>query len=197
MSSSPTSKRMTTQGDTMYITPTTQDQHERLAIDRWQLDPSLSTLAFRARTFWGLQTVGGHFDQFAGHLEVDELGLRSMRLTIDADSLATGNGAATSTCAPPTSSTATVDARLGRPRARWGPGASLPLSAPTCAGLSSRVAALHDLLNLGRDPDGARTDPRHRDAALPGCVRAVGGRRVRVPALQPSPLKLAPPRRRI
>lgn len=39
----------------------------------------------------GLQTVHGHFDRFVGELEVDELGGRSLRLSIDADSLTTGN----------------------------------------------------------------------------------------------------------
>jgi polyisoprenoid-binding protein YceI len=76
----------------MNITPITQDNHTNLALERWQLDPSLSTVAFRARSFWGLQKVRGRFDHFVGHLEVDDVGRRSMRLTIDADSLATGNG---------------------------------------------------------------------------------------------------------
>ena len=42
------------------------------------------------KTFWGLLTVRGHFDRFSGSYEVGPDGA-TIELTIDADSLDTGN----------------------------------------------------------------------------------------------------------
>ncbi|HEY5318021.1 MAG TPA: YceI family protein [Solirubrobacteraceae bacterium] len=69
----------------------TENRRERLTAERWELDPSLSQVAFRVRTFWGLVPVRGRFDRFRGHLEVDDLGRRSIWLSIAADSLSTRN----------------------------------------------------------------------------------------------------------
>jgi len=57
----------------------------------WQLDPAQSTAEFRVKHFWGLITVVGHFDRFDGSLEIDADGARRIALTIQADSLDTGN----------------------------------------------------------------------------------------------------------
>jgi polyisoprenoid-binding protein YceI len=57
----------------------------------WQLDPAQSTAEFRVKHFWGLITVVGHFDRFDGSLEIGAEGTYRIALTIDADSLDTGN----------------------------------------------------------------------------------------------------------
>ena len=57
----------------------------------WQLDPAQSTVEFRVKHFWRLITVVGHFDRFDGNLEIDADGTHRIALTIDADSLDTGN----------------------------------------------------------------------------------------------------------
>ena len=60
-----------------------------LASGVWHLDPSRSSVEFHVRHFYGLVTVKGHFDRYEG-----TLGLASqpaVQLTIDADSLDTGN----------------------------------------------------------------------------------------------------------
>ena len=67
---------------------------------------------------------------------------------------------------------------LDAPSARW-------------TGSKSRVSGFHDLRNLRRDPDGGRAHPRHRHAALPRDTCAPWRRRIRVPALQPSPTRIA------
>src|SRR6516164_3603105 len=55
----------------------------------WRLDRRRSTVEFRARHFWGLGTVKGHFDDYDGRLD---LGADpAVELTIDAASLQTGN----------------------------------------------------------------------------------------------------------
>ncbi len=43
-------------------------------------------------TFWGLSTVVGHFDRFDGFYGRDSEDVIAIELTIDADSLDTGNG---------------------------------------------------------------------------------------------------------
>ncbi len=53
----------------------------------WELDPAESTAEFRARTFWGLVGVRGHFGRLAGAVEPDG----RLELLIDAASLDTGN----------------------------------------------------------------------------------------------------------
>jgi polyisoprenoid-binding protein YceI len=56
---------------------------------RWRIDPERSSVEFRVRTFWGLMTVNGRFDRYDGTLDLaDE---PAIELTIDADSLDTGN----------------------------------------------------------------------------------------------------------
>jgi polyisoprenoid-binding protein YceI len=55
----------------------------------WQLDPQRSSVEFRARHFWGLGTVKGHFDDYDGRLELGAG--HAIELTIDAASLQTGN----------------------------------------------------------------------------------------------------------
>jgi polyisoprenoid-binding protein YceI len=55
----------------------------------WQLDPGRSRVEFRARHFWGLMTVTGHFDEFHGRLDLSED--PAIKLTIEAASLQTGH----------------------------------------------------------------------------------------------------------
>jgi polyisoprenoid-binding protein YceI len=57
---------------------------------RWTVDASESSVEFDVRTFWGLMTVHGRFDRFDGSYEVGPAGT-TIELTIDADSLDTGN----------------------------------------------------------------------------------------------------------
>jgi len=57
---------------------------------RWVVDADESVVEFFVRTFWGLATVRGRFDRFDGSFEVGPDGSR-IDLTIDADSLDTGN----------------------------------------------------------------------------------------------------------
>ena len=56
---------------------------------RWQLDPQRSRVEFRARHFWGLMTVKGHFDDYEGRLDLSAD--PAIELTIDAASVETGN----------------------------------------------------------------------------------------------------------
>jgi polyisoprenoid-binding protein YceI len=58
---------------------------------RWAVDPRRSTVEFRVPTFWGLSTVAGHFDHFEGPYRSDGDDVPAVDLTIDADSLDTGN----------------------------------------------------------------------------------------------------------
>jgi polyisoprenoid-binding protein YceI len=58
---------------------------------RWAVDPRRSTVEFRVPTFWGLSTVVGHFDHFEGSYGRDGDEVPAVELTIDADSLDTGN----------------------------------------------------------------------------------------------------------
>jgi polyisoprenoid-binding protein YceI len=56
---------------------------------RWQLDPQRSSVAFRTGHLWGLIKVKGHFDGFAGRLDLSAD--PAIELTIDAASVHTGN----------------------------------------------------------------------------------------------------------
>ena len=56
---------------------------------RWRIDPARSSVEFRARTFWGLKTVKGHFERYDGSLDLQ--GTPAVDLTIDAASLDTAN----------------------------------------------------------------------------------------------------------
>jgi len=57
---------------------------------RWAVDPDESFVEFSVKTFWGLTTVRGRFDRFDGSYEAGPDGT-TIELTIDADSLDTGN----------------------------------------------------------------------------------------------------------
>jgi polyisoprenoid-binding protein YceI len=58
---------------------------------RWSVDDAESSVEFAVKTFWGLTTLRGRFDRFDGTYEVRPGGAK-IELTIDADSLDTGNG---------------------------------------------------------------------------------------------------------
>jgi polyisoprenoid-binding protein YceI len=55
----------------------------------WQLDPGRSSVEFRARHFWGLATVEGHFGDYQGRLDLSAD--PSIELTLEAASVQTGN----------------------------------------------------------------------------------------------------------
>jgi polyisoprenoid-binding protein YceI len=57
----------------------------------WTVDPDASSVEFDVKTFWGLATVHGSFDRFEGSYDTGPAGA-TIELTIDADSLDTGNG---------------------------------------------------------------------------------------------------------
>ncbi|HEX6662501.1 MAG TPA: YceI family protein [Gaiellaceae bacterium] len=58
---------------------------------RWAVDPRRSTVEFRVPTYWGLSTVVGHFDHYEGSYGRDDDDVPAIDLTIDAESLDTGN----------------------------------------------------------------------------------------------------------
>jgi polyisoprenoid-binding protein YceI len=57
---------------------------------RWSVDDAKSSVEFAVKTFWGVTTVRGRFDRFGGWYETGPDGT-TMELTIDADSVDTGN----------------------------------------------------------------------------------------------------------
>ena len=57
---------------------------------RWTLNPDESFVEFTIKTFWGLTSVRGRFDRFGGAYETGPTGTK-IALTVDADSLDTGN----------------------------------------------------------------------------------------------------------
>jgi polyisoprenoid-binding protein YceI len=61
------------------------------ASTRWTLDQEGTSVEFSVKTFWGLATVHGRFDRFEGSYEIGPDGMKKIDLTIDADSLDTGN----------------------------------------------------------------------------------------------------------
>lgn len=74
----------------MSITHSTSNHRpDETILGRWQLDPRRSTIEFRARHFWGLGTVKGHFDGYRGRLDLSSH--PAIELTIDAASVQTGN----------------------------------------------------------------------------------------------------------
>jgi polyisoprenoid-binding protein YceI len=81
-------RRRSTKGDAMTATLTEQ---RTTAPTRWTIDPDESFVEFAVKTFWGVTTVRGRFDRFDGTYEVGPRGT-TIELTIDADSLDTGNG---------------------------------------------------------------------------------------------------------
>jgi polyisoprenoid-binding protein YceI len=68
----------------------TTGTQEAAATTHWTVDPDRTVVDFAVRTFWGAMTVRGRFDTFDGRYEVGPDGT-SIELTIDADSLDTGN----------------------------------------------------------------------------------------------------------
>jgi polyisoprenoid-binding protein YceI len=72
------------------MSATTASPEQQVTARRWTVDPARSTVEFRVRTFWGLSTVSGHFDHFDGFYTIGADG-PEVELTIDADSLDTGN----------------------------------------------------------------------------------------------------------
>ncbi|MGZ6913721.1 MAG: YceI family protein [Acidimicrobiia bacterium] len=70
---------------------TTMESEQRTAAStHWSVDREESSVDFTVKTFWGLTTVHGRFDRFGGSYEVGPDGTK-IELTIDADSLDTGN----------------------------------------------------------------------------------------------------------
>jgi polyisoprenoid-binding protein YceI len=70
---------------------TTATEPTTLAPPHWSLDRDGSSVDFTVKTMWGLIPVRGRFDQFAGSYEIGRNGT-TIQLTIDADSVDTGNG---------------------------------------------------------------------------------------------------------
>lgn len=60
-----------------------------LAAGTWRLDPSRSSVEFHVRHFYGLITVKGHFDRYAGTVNLSQR--PAVSLIVDADSLDTKN----------------------------------------------------------------------------------------------------------
>jgi polyisoprenoid-binding protein YceI len=60
------------------------------ATQQWAIDPARSTVEFRVKNLWGLTTVVGRFSRFDGSYTVGPTG-RAVELTVDAESLQTGN----------------------------------------------------------------------------------------------------------
>ena len=56
---------------------------------RWRIDPQRSSVEFHVRHIWGLATVEGRFDRYDGTLDL--IAQPAIELTIEADSLNTGN----------------------------------------------------------------------------------------------------------
>jgi polyisoprenoid-binding protein YceI len=69
---------------------TTATERTTTASSRWSLDRDGSSVGFAVKTMWGLIPVRGRFDRFAGSYEVGRNGT-TIELTIDADSVDTGN----------------------------------------------------------------------------------------------------------
>jgi polyisoprenoid-binding protein YceI len=69
---------------------TTAIEQTRVAPARWTVTRDESSVEFAVKTFWGLMTVRGRFDRFDGSYEIGPQGAK-IELTIDADSLDTGN----------------------------------------------------------------------------------------------------------
>jgi polyisoprenoid-binding protein YceI len=69
---------------------TTASEPTTLAPPLWSLDRDGSSVGFTVKTMWGLITVRGRFDRFAGSYEVGLNGT-AIELTFDADSVDTGN----------------------------------------------------------------------------------------------------------
>jgi len=55
----------------------------------WRLNPDRSSIQFHTKNLWGMETVKGRFARYQGTLDLS--GAPTAELTIDADSLDTGN----------------------------------------------------------------------------------------------------------
>jgi polyisoprenoid-binding protein YceI len=71
------------------MTITTSEQRA-VAATHWSIDRDETSVEFTVKTFWGLMTVHGRFDRFDGSYELGPSGT-TIELTIDADSIDTGN----------------------------------------------------------------------------------------------------------
>src|SRR3954454_11059962 len=60
-----------------------------LAQTVWRLDPDRSSIQFHTKNLWGMETVKGRFARYHGTLDLS--GPPAVELTIDADTLDTGN----------------------------------------------------------------------------------------------------------
>ena len=69
---------------------TAATERRTVAPSRWSLDSDGSSVGFTVKTMWGLIPVRGRFDRLAGSYEVGRNGT-TIELTIDADSIDTGN----------------------------------------------------------------------------------------------------------
>jgi polyisoprenoid-binding protein YceI len=56
----------------------------------WRLDSDRSSVEFHTKNLWGMTTVKGRFTRYEGTLDLS--GAPAIELTVDADSLETGNG---------------------------------------------------------------------------------------------------------
>jgi polyisoprenoid-binding protein YceI len=72
--------------DTVTHPPDTQS----IARGCWRIDPTRSSIEFRARTLWGPATVEGRFERYDGTLDLQEN--PAIELTIDAASINTNLG---------------------------------------------------------------------------------------------------------
>jgi polyisoprenoid-binding protein YceI len=74
----------------MSTTPRSSDTAlAELVTGAWRLDPARSSVEFHVPHFWGLITVKGHFERYEGTLDLQSQ--PAVQLTIEADSLDTGN----------------------------------------------------------------------------------------------------------
>jgi len=65
-------------------------EERAVAPTHWSVERDETVVEFTVKTFWGLMTVHGCFDRFDGSYELGPSGT-TIELTIDADSLDTGN----------------------------------------------------------------------------------------------------------
>lgn len=70
-------------------TMTTSSDSQSIADGPWRIDPARSRVEFRTPTLWGLATVKGQFERYAGNLDLQ--GSPAIELMIEADSLNTNH----------------------------------------------------------------------------------------------------------
>ena len=59
-------------------------------VEHWRIDPTRSSVEFRAQTLWGLATVEGRFERYEGTLDLQQNPV--IEVTIDAASINTNLG---------------------------------------------------------------------------------------------------------